>query len=211
MDNGQGIALHQLIMAGDDLALAKLYDQYGESIIFSLRSWYPKVAQKDLAHILEAVNEAFWGYFKNPGTFEPHKGTLKRFLEVAAERDLINLLQKENRHNGKIALPEDVELEEKLWNSITEDTQPADEGLIRQEIMELIDNELNNYFPTASDTLVAKMILQGVRETVAFAEVLQIGELGPEEQRKEVKKIKDRIIKVIERNQIVSKLKNLLK
>lgn len=211
MDNTQNIALHELIMAGDDLALLKLYDQYGDSIVLSLRSWYPNVAQKDLTHILEAVNEAFLGYYKNPSTFDPNKGNIKRFLEIAAERDLINLLQKEKKHNGKINLPEDVELEEKLWNSITEDTQPADVGLIMQEMMDIVDSELSNYFSTDSDILVAKMILQGIRETWSFAEALQIVELEPEEQRREVKKAKDRINKVIERNKVVSKLKNLLK
>lgn len=204
------LELHSLIMAGDDLALAKLYDHHGESIFTALCRWYPKIAQKDKAFLLEAVNEAFWGYYKNPQTFDPDKNTLQRFLEIAAERDLINLLQREKRYFEKSNLPEDVELEEKFWNSIKRDTQATDGRIIEREIMHLIDKELSTHFLNETDITLAKMVFQGIRETDAFVEVLQIQGLKKEEQRREVKRHKDRIIKVIERNQIKSKLKSLL-
>lgn len=208
--NDVGLELHSLVKGRDDLAFAKLYDYYGAAIATALQRWYPKIARNDDAFVLEAVNEAFLGYYKNPETFDPNKNTLQRFLEIAAERDLINILEREKKHAGKENLPENVELEEKFWNSIKRNTQSTDEGVIEQETMDLIDKELSSHFFCDSDIILVKMILQGVRETDAFSEVLQIQELSKEEQKKEVKRTKDRIIKVMERNQVVLKIKNLL-
>lgn len=72
--------LYHAIVNGDDLALSKLYDLYGKEIIGSLKSWYRKSANKDDAPIFEAVNEAFFGYYKNPTTFNPKLNTLKRLV-----------------------------------------------------------------------------------------------------------------------------------
>jgi RNA polymerase sigma-70 factor (ECF subfamily) len=210
IDNDDGLELHLLIKEGNDLALTKLYDYYGAGIVLALRQWYPTLAKKDSDYFLEAVNEAFFGYYKNPYIFDPGKGTLKRFLEVAAERDLLNILEREKRHAGKENLPEDVELEEIFWNTMKRDTQSIDEEIIARETMDWVHNELANYFPLETDIVLAKMILKGVRETDAFAEVLQIEKLQKEEQKKEVKRHKDRIIKVMERNQVVLKIKKIL-
>ena len=205
------IEYHNLILAEDDLALAKLFDFYGEKITASLKSWYSKYARQDEVLILEAVNEAFWGYYKNPHTFNPEHSTLKRFLEIAAERDLKNILEREKKYFKKQNLPEDVELEEKYWNSIKKDETLSDSQLIFEESLKLINNELAIYFDNETDICLAKLILTGERETETFSNLLGLEKLTIEEQRAEVKKHKDRIKKVLERNQVELKLKRLIK
>src|SRR5689334_2057725 len=116
-----GIELHQLILKGDDLALSKLFDLYGGSVARKLKNWYQSTANADAALIYEAVNEAFLGYFRNPYTFDSRISTLERFLEVAAERDLKNILVREKKHLALKKTPIDVELHEKLWNSIAKE------------------------------------------------------------------------------------------
>src|SRR5690606_30949671 len=118
------------------------------------------------------------------------RSTLKRFLEVAAERDLINILAREKKHTKKKELPEDVELQEKLWNSKVDNTETTDTGIIREEVLDTIDKELANYFKTPLDISLAKLVLQKERETDVFAKVLGIKALPLEEQRAEVKGIK---------------------
>lgn len=204
------LSMHSLIQDKDDLALAKLYDLYGESVVLSLKKWFPNIARKDESLILEAVNEAFLGYYNNGQTFNPHKSTLLRFLEIAADRDLKNILQREKKHFQKQNIPEDVELEEHFWNSVQRNNQSTDETMIHRESLESVDRELANYFECEKDILLAKMILSGERETDPFADVLNIRTLLIDEQRKEVKRNKDRIKKVLERNQIEEKLKRLL-
>jgi len=202
--------LHTAVLGGDDLALSKLYTLYGASVISSLKNWYGKTAQKDEALFLEAVNEAFWGYFNNPANFDPEQGTLNRFLEVAAERDLINILAREKKHSGKKELPEDVELQEKFWNSTVGNIETTDAGIIQEEVMEATDKELAKHFKTPLDISLVKLVLQKERETEVFAKALGIEYLPLEEQRAEVKKHKDRIKKVLERNQVEQKLKKLI-
>src|SRR5436190_11891615 len=94
----QDIKIHNSILAKNDLALAMLFDLYGESIIGSLKKWYSKVAANDEDLIKAAVYEAFLGYYQNPNTFNPELNGLLRFLEIAAERDLINLIKKEKTY-----------------------------------------------------------------------------------------------------------------
>lgn len=199
--------LHQLILMENDLALSKLYTLYGYAIIDKLRKLYSK---SDLGYIEEAVNEGLFGYFKNPITFDPEKNTLLRFLEIASERDLINILEKEKKHTKKkIALP-DVELEESFWNSIVKEQKTSDGQLIHNESIEMVNKELALHFDNERDLKLAKLVLTGEREIAIFSTVLEIEVLTIEEQRKEVKKHKDRIKKVLDRNEVEFKLKNLL-
>lgn len=210
MDNDQGLALHQLVQSGDELALAKLYDAYSEGVIKVLRFEFSDFAQQDEFYILEAVNEAFLGYYNNPNSFDPSQKTLKNFLIMAAKRDVLNIISRDKKHQGKINLPENVEVEENLWNSIKGDTHSTDEKIVQKESMILIEEELSKHFSDKRDIEMAKMIIQGERETESFAIILQIEELEKNKKQAEVKRNKDRIKKVIDRNKIESKLKNLL-
>lgn len=208
--NIEEIELHHQIQSGDDIALAKLYELYGGDMVSWLKRLYPQITLQDDALIFEAVNDAFWGYFRNPGTFDTNKNTLKRFLEIAAERDLINIIEKGEKHSNKVSLPNNVELEEKFWNSIKGTTVSSDEQVMHKEIMNLVDKELAKYFLNEKDMILAKMIMQGIKETHEFIEILEVGGLQKVAQQEEVKKNKDRIKKVLERNRVDSKIKKLL-
>ena len=131
-------------------------------------------------------------------------------MEIASERDLKNIINREKKYNNKENLPQDVELEEKFWNSIKRDRQLPDTKLVMVQSMHLVEKELSNYFTSQTDILLAKMVLSEERETDSYADVLQISSLPIEDRRKEVKKNKDRIKKVLDRNQVHSKLKRLL-
>jgi len=205
------LKLHNAIKHKDNLALAKLYDLYGDSLVTTLKSRYPRASSRDELFIFESVNEALFGYYKNPETYNPELNTLKRFLEMAAERDLLNILQKEKRHSNKKDLPDDVELQDIFWNNIKKDENLPDGNMVTSETFDLIENELKQHFSNDQDISLAKMILSGERATEAFAELLAINHLSLEEQRLFVKKTKDRIKKVIERNEVESKLKNILR
>jgi hypothetical protein len=205
------LSLHSLILEGDSLALSKLYDKYGDRVTALLSARYPKIATKDEALIFAAVNEAFFGYHRNPTTFDPEKNTLQRFLEVAAERDLINILSKEAKQGKKENLPDDVELEVNFWNSIKKDQHGPENEMIAKETFELVAKEIANHFTSVTDRAMAVMIISGERETSAYVDVLQIQELTPQEQKNKVKKVKDRIKKVLDRKDVEDKIKDLLK
>jgi len=202
------LELHSLIQKDDDVALMELFEIHGETIMIKLKSWYKSVL--DEALILEAVNEAFFGYYKNPNTFNPKKGTLSRFLEVAAERDLKNILQKENRRGKKIDLPEDVELQEKMWNSILSESEASDSAIVMTETYSKVEEFLQGYFLNSVDVELARLILMKERANTEFVKVLNIDSLSPQDQTKEVKRNKDRIKKVISRNNIEEQLRAII-
>ncbi|WP_276348832.1 hypothetical protein [Daejeonella sp. JGW-45] len=204
------LALHQAVTDRSDTALLKLYDLYGESIIRKLKSWYSKLAAKNDDSIPAAVNEAFLGYYNNPATFNPQISSLERFLEMAAERDLKNDIEREKDQEGKENLPDGVELQANFWNSLKKDQTATDQRIIHKETIAAVDQELGLHFKTDQDLTLAKMVLSRERETGPYAEVLEIGELTTEEQKAEVKKHKDRIKKILERHGVEAKLKKLL-
>ncbi|MFL5788099.1 MAG: hypothetical protein ACJ748_08600 [Flavisolibacter sp.] len=201
---------HSLIIAKNDLALSKLFDDLGEQIVSALKNWYVKVANMDEGLILEAVNEAFWGYYKNPETFNPNLNTLHRFLEIVAERDLKNILEREKKHLNKKNVPENVELADSFWNRIKRDNQSTDGNLLQQEALKEIDTELSKHFKTERDRAIAKYILSGERKTEVFSKLLNMETLDLVEQKKQVKKHKDRIKAILDRHGIEEKIKQIL-
>lgn len=210
MDNDYSLTLHQLVQSGDTLALAKLYDEYGENIINVLRIDFKELAKQDDSYLFEAVNLAFMGYYSNPHTFDPTQKTLKNFLILAAKRDLQNIIEKNKKYSGKLKSLTDVEVEENIWNRIEKNTHLPDAEIIQSESINLVNQELGNYFKNDCDLEIAKMILRGERETEAYAAILQIETLEKDKKQEEVKRHKDRIKKILDRNQVELKLKKML-
>ena len=207
----QELELHNLIVSGSDIALSKLYDLYGEMVVKYLKRNFNKIARTDDSPIFEAVSQTFLDYFRNPTGYNPAIIPLQKYLEMAAKRDLLNLLQRDKKHSNKKELPSDVELQEKFWNNTIGTTETTDGEIIQTEIMNGIDQELAKHFDSDEDILMAKLILAKERKTEVFAEILGIENTDPDSQKSEVKKHKDRIKKVIERNDLEQRIKALAK
>jgi hypothetical protein len=205
------IELNTLVKNDNALALSKIFDAYGGTITSKLKKLYSKYAKIDETLVLQSVNDALWGYYRNPHTFDPDKNTLLRFLEIAAERDLINLLKKERKFlDFKNDLPSDVELEEKMWNRAIGNGESPESDFINKEVLHKIDEQFKNHFKNERDIELAKLILAKVRETSRFSTVLEISELDIDEQQKLVKQHKDRIKKILDRHNLEITLKNLM-
>jgi hypothetical protein len=205
------LELHLEIRNKNDVSLSKLYDLYGDQVIRILRYKYLSAAKRDELFLYEAVNEAFLGYYNNPDTFNPERYKLFTFLLIAADRDLQNLLTKERKHLNRKDLPEDVELQEKFWNNIIKAHCSADDTIHIDEMMTAIQNLLESLFQNEKDVDLAWMVLAGERQTETYSEMLEIENLSISRQRAEVKKNKDRIKKVLERNVVENRIKSLLR
>jgi hypothetical protein len=184
------IELHKLTLDGDEIAFSRLYSLYSESIFHSLKNFYPVVAQKDDAIIMEAVSNGFLGYYQNPSTFNPQVSTLEKFLRLACERDLINILDKEERKTKKMRF---VEVEEDFWNRKVGGGENPEIILLQKESEQAETSELQSVLKNDVDVELAKLIRSGERKTEMFSKVLQIENLSFAEQQKIVKQNKDRI------------------
>jgi hypothetical protein len=192
------IELHNLTVNGDETAFSKLYSLYSNDIFNSLKKFYPVIAKKDDAIIMEAVSDGFLGYYKNPSTFNPSISALKKFLQLACERDLINILDKEERKIKKMRF---VEVEESFWNRKFGTVENPESILLLKEIEETENHELKNILKNEVDVKLAKLIKIGERRTEMFSRVLKIENLAFDEQQKIVKQNKDRIKVTLKRNQ----------
>jgi len=205
------LELHRAITNGDDTALSELYVEYIGQVVHALTRKRPDIAKRDIESIMTAAHDAFLGYYSKPETFNPHLSGLLGFLKMSAFGDLRNLLKKEEKHSLGKNLLEDVELWKQNGNSVLKSYGSADATILSEEIMTIIRKVLKDYFHTEQDINLAIMILSELRETEEYIEELEIMSLTVSEQRIEVKKVKDRIKKVIERNDIANRIKNLLK
>lgn len=184
------IEVHNLIIHGDEIAFSKLFSLYSENIFISLKKLYPGVATKDDAIIMEAVSDGFFGYYKKPSTFNPKISSLNKFLHLACERDLINILDKEKR---KIKKMQFVEVENDFWNRRITEKENPESILMKKETEQTENHELNSVLTNDIDVELAILIKNGERNTEMFSKVLKIEDLPFIEQQKIVKQNKDRI------------------
>jgi RNA polymerase sigma-70 factor (ECF subfamily) len=188
--------MHERLLANDATAPAQLAEAVLEEpvlqlLIQRLRREFPKLNDPDLLY--DSVIIALMNYIKRPVQFDPAKRSFIGFLAMAARGDLINALR-QRRHWKKEIFLDDVEIPSGAGNNwVGEEScqDRFDSQKMREEIYKL--------FPEIRDLEILKLILAGEKKTEAFAKVLEIENRSPEEQRKEVKRHKDRIKKRLER------------
>lgn len=188
--------IHERLLADDatapaELAEVVLKEPVLQLLIQRLRRDLPKLNDPDLLY--DSIISALMNYLKRPVQFDPTKRSFIGFLAMAARGDLLNALRQRRHWKKEISL-EDVELLSEAGNNrVGEET--CQEGVDSQKMWE----EVYKLFPELRDLEILKLIMAGERKTEAFAKVLEIESKSPEEQRREVKRHKDRIQKRLER------------
>jgi hypothetical protein len=218
----QATVLHKRLLAGDVTASAEIADAYFEKVNkYSLDQWshrYPN----DL--IEDAAVNTFVNYLENPNQYDAQRTTLGRFFIMSIHGDLLNLMAKDSRH-GVIGLPrrkkngenlsipsvshqdqfvelDDPIMEHKIGGS--SDLSVEEHAFVRSAP---IWSKLDALFLDTKDRDMLYLILEDVRDTSEFAEVLEITDLPIEIQESEVKRHKDRIKKTIQRHIYKKELK----
>lgn len=147
-----------------------------------------------------AVHDALVDYLGHPHQFDPARADLGGFLRLVARRDLLNQLRRERRHQElRLAwiLVEDGEDGGNLHGGA--DDPPL--LLVREEesaaARQLIQRVREGCSP--EERLVLELMLEGERRTEVYARALGLESRPLEEQEREVKCLKDRLKKRIER------------
>jgi RNA polymerase sigma-70 factor, ECF subfamily len=184
--------IHERLLAEDVTAPAELAEALLDPLIHRLTKKYPQLPDPDL--LFDAVIDALMSYVKLPAQFDPARRSLIGYLFMAAEGDLRNALAKHKRLRQKEIPLENVELEVAAGNSeieeVNSETEP-EEGKLRQALPRI--------FGDPKDLVMVKLMISGERTTEAFVEVLKLQHLSIEQQRREVKRHKDRLKKRLER------------
>jgi len=148
----------------------------------------------------EAAGQAICDLSKEPSIYDPNRGkTLFGFLRTSAKRDLQNLLAKEERHNKNREFVELSSIDGKYSRGADGDPSVAAEnreeaGIALRKILPVVREGLSEV-----EKRVLDLILDGEKKTSVFAQACGISDLPKDEQEKEVKRLKGKVNKRIER------------
>lgn len=199
----EGHALWERLTSDDDpTASSDLACAYRDSLAEWLKRCYPRVDPDDCD---AAAHNAIITLIKNPTTYKPERQTLDVYLHMSAAGDLKNILRAEKRHRDRRADLEAVEhsssVGKYLWD---EEADPAfvverneDEAAAAAAAATLRMAIVQGLSP--KETRVLDLMQAGERKTGTYARVLGIEDRPTEEQKREVKRVKDRLKKRIER------------
>jgi RNA polymerase sigma-70 factor (ECF subfamily) len=187
--------LHARLLDGDPVASSDLFELVFERLVESLQPRFPRV-DRDL--IEQAVAGAVAQLALEPGRYQPERSGLLSFLRLDARGDLLNELEKlrrRARHETSLA---EVELPASARNRVLRGEQDPAELTVQNEAESSWRAELDARL-TPMERVVAELMIEGERRTAVFAQALGIVHLSQDEQRQEVKRVKDRLKKRLRR------------
>jgi len=159
-------------------------------LIEQLTRAYPGVSDSHL--ITESGVDALWEYLRRPERYQPDRASLTTYLMVAARGDLLNKLQKQKR----IAVHE-KNYEEGVELEVADGNMNMGDDLEVVETVAQVSHAVNQKIPDGADRKVLELMMSGERRTSEYAKVLGIELLPADRQACEVKRVKDRLKKVL--------------
>lgn len=195
----RALEIHTRLCEGDPVAPADL----AEAFLDPLAIWLQRKNANIDPHLCdEAAEDAILALIGNPRSFNTNRGALDAYLRMSARGDLRNLLQKEGRHRSRRAGIETVELFAADRNDVQETADPlhiveqaaALETPMLHRIPDSVRASLNR-----EEEAVLTLMAEGERQTEAYASILGILQLPQAAQRREVKRVKDRLKRRLER------------
>lgn len=193
----EGRALHARLLADDPTAPADLAAAYLDSLTVWLEVRNPRLGDPHLC--ASAAEDAILSLIKQPNAYNPARLSLAAYLRMAAQGDLLNLLRAERRHGDRRAALAAVELSPVVGKYLWDDS--ADPARV---VMERAEEDATVAAPslpglTPEEVRVLALMQLGERKTAAYARVLGCAHLPVAEQRRAVKRVKDRLQKRLAR------------
>lgn len=190
--------IHRRILLDDPTAFAELCERALPHLVSLLRGQFYQVE----AHLHETVIiDCLLDYQRRPRRFNSEKLFLFAYLRMAVRRDMLNIIDKNRRRERRLLSIDEPGAQQQLAdeNDLL-DQMALDEWLqehtelSRQEILQALNAELSEM-----DKEVLLLMVDGVRESRRYAEVMNLTHLDVVAQRKEVKRAKDRLNKQLRR------------
>jgi hypothetical protein len=180
--------LVERLRSADPTVSADVAAAHLDGLIAHLRRCNPTV---DEQVVNSAAVDALVGLFKNPLGFDPTKLTLGAYLRMAAAADLKNLLKQELRHHRGRASPDCVE---DAPDGRNEDRGEPDGLSFDDPALAAV---IAGFSPVEKQFL--DLMRAGEKRTSELAAVLGLSDRPGDEQQAEAKKVRDRLIKRLQR------------
>jgi hypothetical protein len=203
ISNQEAAGIHLRLLANDPVAPADLACAFLEPLV----NWLVRNNASVDPHICAtAAENAILNLIKNPNSYDPDRSMLPAYLRMSAKGDLLNLLKQETRHRLRNVALELVELSSGSGKLIQKGSDPAEIIQAEEDLAELESRFAEPLIPesvlanaSVHEAKVIELMRQGERKTSVFAETLGIGHLPSKQQKREVKRVKDRLKRRIER------------
>lgn len=188
----EGERLHQLLLDGSRTATAEIAELFLQPLIKRLRVEFRQLKDPDLIDM--SVTDALVNYFEHPEKFEPARSSLFTYLRTRARTYLLNRL-------GHGASKKVVELgeAETVYQMTNEGESDTESLLVSNTYQAEIMQQVQKHITGPTDLRIVTLMIQGISETTEYAKVLGITDRPFAEQKRTVKRHKDRINKIIER------------
>ena len=180
------LALHERILAGDPIAPVDTFQEFMDPLVNVLL--HTLSCTEDEAY--DSGIDALLAYLEEPGRYDRSMGRLSTYLtNIAKKRAIDRVRSRTARDRREKAYAAAVELRT---------VNPKRKMEVAIEARELW-LKVEKAVPNERDRRALKLMLSGERSTQALAEALEIAELAPVAQRRQVKQHRDRLLKVLER------------
>lgn len=194
----EALALHQRLLDQDPTAANDLAVAYMELLVFWLGEIAPKVSE-DIR--LEAAEDGILALIRMPESYSPELQTLEVYLRMSARGDMLNLLNKQRRHKKREVPYSSVELLPGAGKYLGRNDDPTLPLRLAEEKHSSLNTILESVRRKLSETdlRALELILQKERRDAVFAELYGLLHLPKAEQKRSVKRHKDRLKKVLKR------------
>ncbi len=165
-----------------------------DPLIEALGSRFPDVSLSEM--VSDVVIDALLKFVQTPERYQPERGDLWNYLLLDVQGDMRNALSKKVRRQNKEIVFDPVAHDLPDGNiNIEEEVMQRLEGssLLEEVSAQTILKRFQSEITDPRDWQVLLLMFDGERSTSAFATILEIDHLPMDEQRRLVKRTKDRL------------------
>jgi hypothetical protein len=192
----QALQVYARLLDGDPTAPADLAIAFLDPLTEWLEANNPRLQDPHL--YATAAEDALLALIKNPRSYDPQRQTLEVYLRISAKGDLLNLVERERRHQKRRERLDVVELSPRsrkhLWDV------EGDPAIVVAREQGVAGPSIVLPGLTPYEEQVLELMRDGERRTSVYAAALGITHLPGAEQRQAVKRVKDRLKKRIARS-----------
>ncbi len=188
-------ALHARLLAGDATAPADLVEQYLPFLVARLTRRFPRV---DPQEVESAAVQTLFKTAQQPQRYQPDRARLDAYLYMDARGDVLNALESARRRAAREQPMGPVELIAAARNLSREGDDPAEIVLGGERVDPSLLDLLREVFAD-QEWEVVRLMIDDERDTRVYARLLGLEHLPPAEQRRAVKRVKDRLDKRLRR------------
>lgn len=178
--------MHRRVVSGDATASVDVFQEYVAPLATTVAG--DLGCDDDDAH--DAAIDAVYAYLDAPDRYRTERGRLTAFLiDIAKKRAIDRLRSRSARSEREGKFAQAVELSSPAPN------EQMEAGVEAGRIWEMIERTVSG----KRDRRALQLILAGERSTIALSEALGLSDLPDLDRQREVKRNRDRLLKMLER------------